>query len=86
MARCYCLKDHPIGFYTPHRFAIVFYRQHMDWMSDRQQAILMWHELKHIPEKGDKLVQHDVQDFHTILREAGLYWGNPDGEVPDILA
>lgn len=85
MARCYSIEDHPIGVFTPARFAIVFYQRSMEWMSDRQQAILMWHELKHIPEKGKKLVNHDVQDFYAVLREAGLDWGDPNGEVPDIL-
>lgn len=85
LARTYSLKDHPIGFLTPEAFAIVFYTQHMDYMSDRQRAILMWHELKHIPEKGSKLKPHTVQDFRSILLEAGIDWGDPNGEVPDIL-
>lgn len=85
MARTYGFKDEPIGFFTAHRFGIVFYRQQMDWMSPKQRAILMWHELKHIPLLGDKLKPHDVNDFYAVLKAAGINWGDPDGEVPDIL-
>lgn len=85
LAECHSFKRHPIGFFTPARFAVVFYEQNMGWMNERQRAVLMWHELKHIPERGDKLRPHTVQDFHVILREAGLDWNDPDGEVPNIL-
>lgn len=83
-AICWKLKDHPIGHFTDARFAIVFYRRTMDWMTERQRAVLMWHELRHIPERGDRLVQHDVQDFAAILREAGIGWANQGEGVPDI--
>lgn len=88
LGRCYSLADHPIGHLTPHRFSIVFYRQNMDWMSERQQAVLMWHELRHIPLSGDKLRQHDVQDFAKVLRTAGIDWTDESmgAEMPDILA
>lgn len=84
LGMCWKLKDHPIGLFTDARFAIVFYRRTMDWMTEPQRAILMWHELRHIPKRGDRLVQHDVQDFATIIREAGLDWLRPGEEVPDI--
>ena len=46
----------------------------------------MWHELKHIPLLGDKLIDHDVKDFAAVLRAAGIDWNIPGENVPDILA
>lgn len=88
LGRCYSLADHPIGHLTPHRFCIVFYRQNMDHQNDRQRAVLMWHELRHIPLSGDKLRQHDAQDFAQVLRTAGIDWADESmgSDIPDILA
>ena len=84
IARCYKLDNHPIGLFTDKRWAVVFYRQNMDYMSAKQLAILMLHELMHIPELGDKLVDHDVKDFRSVLG-IDLDWANPGREVMDIL-
>jgi hypothetical protein len=84
LAMTYSFRDYPIGFFTPKRFGIVFFRQNCDYMTDRQLALLMFHELMHIPPVGNKLVRHNVQDFITILR-IDLDWANPGREVPDIL-
>lgn len=83
-ARCYKLKDHPIGFFTDKRFCIVVYQQNCDYMSRQQLAILVLHEMLHIPERGDKLVDHDIQDFRTVLG-IDLDWSEPGREVPDLL-
>lgn len=84
LARTYRLADHPIGLFTLARFAIVVYSQNTDYMSVNQLALLLLHELMHIPESGDKLVDHDVKDFGSILR-IDLGWSSPGREVPDIL-
>ncbi len=84
IARTYRLVNHPIGLFTAKRFAIVFYWQKCDYMSERQKAILMLHELMHIPPTGDRLVDHDVQDFRAILG-LDLDWSEPGRDVPDIL-
>ena len=84
LARTYRLVDHPIGFYITARFAIVVYDQNTDYMSANQLAILVLHELMHIPELGDKLVDHDVKDFRSVLG-IDLDWARPGQEVMDIL-
>ncbi|MGE5584068.1 MAG: putative metallopeptidase [Bacillota bacterium] len=84
LARCYRLTGHPIGFFTHKPWAVVFYKQNMDYMSSRQRALVMLHELMHIPERGDRLVDHTVKDFATLLG-IDLHWSAPGREVPDIL-
>ena len=83
-ARTYRLINHPIQVFTDKRFAIVFYWQNCDYMSPAQLAILMLHELMHIPPTGDKLIDHDVKDFRAILG-LDLDWSEPGRDVPDIL-
>jgi predicted metallopeptidase len=83
-ARTYRLVDLPIQFFTDKRFCIVFYWQRCDYMSPAQLAILMLHELMHIPETGDKLIDHDIKDFRAILG-LDLDWSEPGREVPNIL-
>jgi predicted metallopeptidase len=85
LAKCYKFGDHPIGYFTDKPYAIVVYWQKCDYMSERQLAILLFHEMMHIPEIGDKLVDHDVQDFMRILR-LGLEWSSPGADVPDVTA
>lgn len=41
---------------------------------DKIEEITLHHELLHISQDMDKLVQHDVQDFCSILNEYGLHW------------
>lgn len=83
-ARCYSFADHPIKFFTPARFAIVVYDRRTFYFSPEQMAILIYHELLHIPKRGAKLVDHKVKDFDEILL-LGLNWYEPGAEVPDIL-
>ena len=84
LARCYRLKDHPIGFFTDKRFVIVLYWQQCDYMTSSQLTLLVLHELMHIPPIGDSLIQHTVKDFRSILK-IDLDWAEPGREVPDIL-
>ena len=84
LARTYRLSGHPIGFFTVAKYAIVFFEQQVDYMSRKQLAILMLHELMHIPALGDKLVDHNVKDFRSILG-IDLDWANPGREVMGIL-
>ncbi|CAK0767425.1 PhageMetallopep domain-containing protein [Gammaproteobacteria bacterium] len=83
-ARCYSFAEHPIKFFTRARFAIVVYDYRTDYFTPEQMAILIYHELKHIPKRGTKLVDHNVKDFSEVLRIA-LDWAEPGAVVPDIL-
>lgn len=83
-ARCYSLSSHPIQFFTDKEFCIVVYNENTDYMSDEQMAILVMHELMHIPLIGTKLIEHNVKDFKQIL-EVDLNWCKPGVAVPDIL-
>ena len=84
-AKTYSMSQHPIQLYCRKSFAIVFFEQSCELLTARQRAILMFHELMHIPESGFKLVQHDVKDFYAALRLGGIDWARPGAEVPDIL-
>jgi predicted metallopeptidase len=53
-------------------------------MSNNQKAILMLHELMHIPAIGERLIDHNVKDFINILR-MDVDWSLPGKEVIDIL-
>lgn len=74
--------------YLPFDFVITFYEPNMSYMTDNQQKILMYHELKHIGigEKGLRIEDHDIVDFHVILHRYGLTWDGFRSDVPDILA
>jgi hypothetical protein len=53
-------------------------------MSQEQLALLLMREMMHIPATGDKLVNHNVQDFREVLG-IDLDWTGPGRKVPDIL-
>ena len=84
LARCYSFSSHPINFFTDKKFCIVVYDQNTDWMTDKQLAILILHELMHIPLIGNKLIDHNVKEFSQIL-DIDLNWCKKGQEVPDIL-
>ena len=84
-AKCFRLVEHPIGFFTDKKYCIVVYLQNCDWMSDDQRAILLWHEMLHIPPVGTKLIDHDVKDFRMILG-VDLDWSEPGCKVPNVLS
>jgi hypothetical protein len=50
---------------------------------DKIEEVTLHHELLHISEDMDKLVQHDVKDFRSILQQYGLYWTQGVFEEPD---
>lgn len=83
LAKCYKFGDHPIGFFTDKRYGIVVYWAKCDYMTPAQLALLLCHEMMHIPAYGDKLVDHDVKDFRAILG-VNLDWHEPGAEIPDI--
>jgi len=85
MARCYSLSGHPVEYFTEHRFCIVAYEKNTFYLSAPQLALLIFHELMHIPQRGDKLVDHGVKDFEKILGLGGVFWSAPGEDVPDIL-
>lgn len=83
-ARCYALKDKPIQFFIDKRFCIVFYESNIDYFTKDQRAILLFHELMHIPVLGDKLIDHDIKDFYEIL-QLGVDWNHKGVKVPKII-
>ncbi|MDK2932391.1 MAG: hypothetical protein PWP27_201 [Clostridiales bacterium] len=85
IARTYKLTNHPIQAFTDCKYAIVFYDSNTDYMSEKQLALLMLHELMHIPKTGDLLVNHNVQDFYEVLKIGSVDWSKPNVDVPDIL-
>lgn len=85
LAACFNLQAHPIGFFTPHRYAIVLYWMRCDYMTFKQLVLLIYHEMLHIPARGKRQVDHDVQDFRSVLG-IDLDWAQPGREVPDLLA
>lgn len=69
------------GVYTaflPYDFIITFYEPNMYYMTEKQQKILMLHELKHIGigERGYRIENHDIEDFKDILLEYGMDWND----------
>lgn len=83
-AKCFNIIKHPIQLFTEKRFAIVFYESNIDYYTYKQRAILMFHELMHIPAMGDKLVDHNIKDFYEVLL-LGVDWNMPGANAPDIL-
>lgn len=84
LARCYALTNHPIQFYVNARFCIVIYESNIDYFTPDQKAILLYHELKHIPPIGDKLIDHDIKDFYDVL-QLGINWAQPNAVVPKLI-
>jgi len=83
-AKCFSLATHPMRYFTNARFCIVFYESNIDYFSKDQRAILLFHEMMHIPAVGDKLVDHDVKDFYDVLK-LGIDWNSRGVKVPNIL-
>lgn len=83
IARCYSFGDHPICFFTDKPYCIVVYLRNCDYFSEAQFALLLFHEMMHIP-TDIKMFNHDVQDFREIL-EYGLDWAQPNADVINIL-
>lgn len=60
---------------------ITVFKKFWDSADTSTRKLLLVHELMHIiiNKAGEyKLRQHDVQDFHDILKTAGLDWENVD--------
>jgi len=62
---------------------VAFFSAETEGKSDEWLAVLMLHELMHIGPDG-KLVEHDIEDFSTVLHTAGIDWAE-DRNVPDII-
>jgi len=80
-AKTFNLQTHPMQYFTNHKYCIVFYETNIDYMSLAQRAILMYHELLHIPAIGRKLVDHDVKDFYDVL-SLSVNWNQRGADVP----
>jgi hypothetical protein len=74
--------------WLPFDFIITFYEPNTETLSENQRKILMLHELRHIGigEKGLRLVEHEIEDFESILKDYGIKWNYYGEEVPDILS
>jgi predicted metallopeptidase len=83
-AKCFNLTSHPMQLFTDARFCIVFYKSNIDHFTYDQKAILMLHELNHIPAIGSKLIDHDIKDFHEVL-QLGVDWNQPGAKVPKLI-
>lgn len=84
LARCYRLVGHPIRVFTEKKYAIVVYESNCDYLTAEQLYVLILHEMMHIPMKGDKLIDHDVKDFHAVL-DIDLHWADSGAVIPNIL-
>jgi predicted metallopeptidase len=86
-ARTYYFGCHPIEAFTDAKYAIVMYKNNIEYMSENQIKIVLYHELLHIPSKGEKatLIPHDIMDFHKVLSKFGIDWNDENKKVIDIL-
>ena len=84
LAKCFKLIGHPVQFFTEKKWCVIIYENRTDYMSENQIKLLLLHELMHIPPVGDKMVEHTIQDFHTMLN-VDLDWSKPNKQIPDIL-
>ncbi len=77
----------PYQAYLPFDILITFYEPNVSILSENQQKIVMWHELRHIDigPKGVTIRPHEVDDWKSILREYGIDWNEYGHEVNDIL-
>jgi len=77
----------PYRAYLPYDIVITFYEPNTSYLSDNQQKVLMWHELRHITigPKGIKVKDHDVKDWRSVIDALGLDWSEPGQEIPDVL-
>jgi len=80
-----CKVKPPFRAFMDYQYVITVYEPHVAYMSEAQMALLMWHELKHVPICG-KFVPHDVEDFSAIVEGYGIHWSEPDADIPNILA
>jgi predicted metallopeptidase len=67
----------------PLDFIIAFFSEAVEGKSDEWLTILMFHELLHIDPTG-ALVEHDIEDFMSVLDMVGHHWQN-DKNLPDII-
>jgi hypothetical protein len=75
----------PFRAFMDYQYIITVYEPNVAYMSEAQLALLMWHELKHIPMSGS-FVPHDIADFSAIIEGYGIDWSVPDADIPNILA
>ena len=56
------------------RYVIELYGSDWKIWTQAQRQWILFHELMHVHEEGDKLIKHDCEDFKLILDAAGLNW------------
>lgn len=66
--------------FLPFDFIITLYERNIIMLDENQIDILIYHELKHIGigAKGLKVVEHDIEDFDSIVSKFGLHWDDND--------
>ena len=73
----------PYTFVTNYKFILTVYSPKTIAMTQAQINILIMHELMHIDDNFEKLVDHDIQDFVGICSIYGLDWDvNPNVQDP----
>lgn len=77
----------PYRAYLPYDFLITFYEPNIALLSDNQQKVVMWHELRHtgMGIKGTKLQPHEIENFYSICEQLGIHYLDMDNDVIDIL-
>ena len=67
---------------VPYDFTITVFEPNAERFTDEQLRILLLHELMHIGVEKDgneevySIVQHDIEDFRSIIDRYGLDWSN----------
>ncbi len=69
-------------------FMLTVYRENIANMSRAQIVALIYHELRHIrrDEFGNKIVGHDIEDWHEMHSKLGHNWATTMGDIPDLLS
>lgn len=65
-------------------YLIVVFEKTLEDYVPAQKNILIFHELMHCEEFGEKLIDHDVKDFFTLVAGFGVNW-RENHEVVDPL-
>jgi len=90
VARTYSIR-YPYKMLNPDRrylYIIVAYESTYYALGEKAQALILFHELKHIgePFDGRRLYYHTVEDFRSMLESLGLAWvETPEEGLPDIV-
>lgn len=77
--------------FVPYDFIITVYEPNAMELSENQLKVLLWHEMRHIGINERtlattyRLMEHEVDDFHSILDRFGTRWNEPGARIEDIV-